>query len=344
MIPKNINREHILKAIDEIRKSGIPQGRESKKFLIESNGEHYPPKYIISLANKYVNGEELQPSKFSGGNESNNFLTALGFRIIPEKLSIKVSQPTLRKHKKTVLPVAHQGERCRKCKETVKELLQRIYGKVEQNYQFQIGTHLEDFSNASRYSELKQIYKALEDYRGLKDFVRTKTLPNCDFFVPNPGLIVEFDESQHFTVARKIALELYPNKMGIGFSTKKWIELCEKINAKDNYPPYRDEQRAWYDTLRDFLPEIKSLNPTIRLFARDFSWCSLNPNNTSDVQRFSRFLQKNSESWEIEVIDEPNPFLSRIIIAGKWDGDPKRLRHFLEMFVLSGQRTRKLNS
>jgi hypothetical protein len=33
--------------------------------------------------------------------------------------------------------------------------------------------------------------------------------------------------------------------------------LCEEINAKDNYPPYRDEQRAWYDTLRDFLASDK---------------------------------------------------------------------------------------
>lgn len=38
MIPKNIGREHILKAIEEIRKKGVPQGRGSRKFLIEFNG------------------------------------------------------------------------------------------------------------------------------------------------------------------------------------------------------------------------------------------------------------------------------------------------------------------
>ncbi len=56
MIPKNIKREHIIKAIEEIKKVRIPEGRSSKKFLLEYNGEFYPPKYTISLANKYANG------------------------------------------------------------------------------------------------------------------------------------------------------------------------------------------------------------------------------------------------------------------------------------------------
>ena len=67
MIPKNIKREHVIKAIEEIKRNGIPKGRNSKKFLLEFNGEYYPPKYVISLANKYANGEILDPAQFSGG-------------------------------------------------------------------------------------------------------------------------------------------------------------------------------------------------------------------------------------------------------------------------------------
>ncbi len=29
---------------------------------------------------------------------------------------------------------------------------------------------------------------------------------------------------------------------------------CDRVHARDNEPCYRDEQRAWYDTLRDILP------------------------------------------------------------------------------------------
>jgi len=82
MIPKNISREHVLKAIEEVKRIGIPKGRGSKKFLMEFNSIYYPPKYIISLANKYANGEELNPSEFSGGTESNDFLRALRFQIV----------------------------------------------------------------------------------------------------------------------------------------------------------------------------------------------------------------------------------------------------------------------
>ena len=60
MIPKNIKKEHIIKAIEEIKRNGIPKGRDSKKFLLKFNGEYYPPKYVISLANKYANGEILE--------------------------------------------------------------------------------------------------------------------------------------------------------------------------------------------------------------------------------------------------------------------------------------------
>ena len=342
MIPKNIHREHILKAIEEVRKTGVPEGRGSKKFLIEFDGNYYPPKYIISLANKYVNGEELSPSKFSGGTESNDFLRALGFKIVETKLPRKIVQTPLKKHKETVSSVVHHDERCPKCKETIRKLLERIYGKVEQNYKFEVGTLLEDFLSTSCYGKLKEIYDALQNHRGFREFVKAKTLPNCDFFVPNQSFIVEFNESQHYTLPRKITLEMYPNELELGFNSEKWIALCEKINARDNDPPYREEQRAWYDTLRDFLPAIKGLKPTIRLFAGDFAWCSLNPDNTSDIEKFSKFLRRASESWEIEVRDEPNPFLSRAIIAGEWYGNPSKAKALLEDICVRWPKGRKV--
>jgi len=191
-------------------------------------------------------------------------------------------------------------ERCSRCKETILKLLERIYGKAERNYKFEIGTRPEDFKDTRYYDKLKEIYGILQNHRGFKEFVKTSTLRKCDFFVTAPGFIVEFDESQHFTLPRKIALDHYPEELELGFDRKRWMRECER-NHHDNHPPYRDEQRAWYDTLRDFLPSIKGLKLTIRLFARDFVWCSLDPNSPSDVKRFERLLKGKFESWEIEV-------------------------------------------
>lgn len=330
MIPKNIKGEHILKAIEEIERVGTPNGRSSKRFLLKYNDKHYSPKYVISLANKYANGKELDPSEFSGGKESNNFLRYLGFNAVGTQSSERrTPKPSIKDDKILHRQPAHD-ERCPRCKETITAMLEKTYGKVETNYKFEIGTYPENIRNLPYYDNLNEIYEALQNHRGFKDFVKTKTLPNCDFFVPNPRFIVEFDESQHFTLLRKTALEHYPEKLELGFERKRWVALCERINAKDNDPLYRDEQRAWYDTLRDFLPAIKGLRPTVRLFARDFEWCSLDPCNLSDIKRFESILKRTSKSWEIEVREDFNPFLARIIIADEWDGNLEEARKLLE--------------
>ena len=81
MIPNNVKKEHIFRAIAEIDERGLPPSRESRTFRLSHRGKEYPPKYVISLANRFANGTELSPSLFSGGQETNDFLTRLGFHI-----------------------------------------------------------------------------------------------------------------------------------------------------------------------------------------------------------------------------------------------------------------------
>lgn len=329
MIPSNIEREHIVKAIREIDSNNIPPGRQPKIFLLIFEGKQYTPKYVLSLANKFANGEELDPSRFGGGQETNNFLRDLGFdiRSLKSRTSTKPESSPKRTLKTTQ---KKHDERCPECKKTIERMLKTIYGNVNSNYKFEVSTNVEDYKNLAFYEKLKEIHLELSKFRGYNDFVRTPTLPHCDFFVPNPGFVVEFDESQHFTPLRKISLQKYPQNLELGFSSTKWIALCEKIQAKDNDPPFRDEQRAWYDTLRDFLPVMKGLRPTVRLFARDIEWCSLNPDNPLDIKRFTNLLERRTVSWKIEVREETNPFLARIIIAGEWNGNPVDAKKLLE--------------
>jgi DNA polymerase III delta prime subunit len=81
MIPKNIEHEHVIQAIGEIDRSGIRYHRESVRYNLVYQGKPYPPKYVVSIANKYANGRELEPSEFNSGPETNDFLKALGFNI-----------------------------------------------------------------------------------------------------------------------------------------------------------------------------------------------------------------------------------------------------------------------
>ena len=322
MIPGNIAREHILKAIKEIESRRVPEGRSSKKFVLEFDGKEYPPKYVLSLANKYANGRELGSEEFSGGKESNEFLRSRGFTIRGIKGKDYPQEAKERHYQYHEPRRSPHDERCPKCKDTVRKLLQRIYGEVEEGYKFDTGTMPEDYKDTKHYHNLKAIFEALQKHRGFKEFVRAKTLPNGDFFMPRQKFIVEFDESQHFTLPRKIALEHYPESLELGFDKKKWIRLCETIGAKDNDPPCRDEQRAWYDTLRDFLPSIRGLKPIVRLHSKDDVWCSLNPEKLSDVEKFKEMLKGGLGKRAINITGSiDNPSIGRIIMTEPWDGN-----------------------
>lgn len=80
MIPQNITREHIRQAAAQIYEQGVPPERESKKYDVIVDEKRFPPKYVISKANEYANGEELQPFVFIA-SEALKFLDRLGFRI-----------------------------------------------------------------------------------------------------------------------------------------------------------------------------------------------------------------------------------------------------------------------
>jgi len=121
-------------------------------------------------------------------------------------------------------------------------------------------------------------------------------LPRIDFFIPEHNLIIEFDESQHFTKPREISLSYYPLDKEYGYSIQKWHALCRTLNKRDNDPPYRDEQRGWYDTLRDFAPLLWESGKTIRLYSRDLVWCSLNPKDEADIAIFKELILNNTEA------------------------------------------------
>ena len=304
MIPSCITSEHLVEAICRIRREGIPPRRKGRYYCLVNDGCHYPPKYTVALAHQIATGRFLPSYEFSGGGESNGFLSKRGFEIADCNCGGGYRAKTLTRRanrtrkRKFVIQQERHSEHCPDCKARVRELLVRIYGKCLANHRFDWPTHLSSYAGTQIYSTLRELAAILEKYRGfaLKDFVRTETLAACDFWLPDPGFILEFDERQHFTTPRKLTLHAYPDDLALGFSGKQWISHCERHDAKDNDPPFRDEQRAWYDALRDLVPSIEGLQPTVRLYARDMVWCSLDPDSNNDRQRFSAFIGIHSST------------------------------------------------
>lgn len=87
---QDIQVTHVLQALKHIDDHGVPQGAESTGYDLIHEGTRYPPKLVLSLAAKYVTGEELDRRLFSGGVDATAFrlLKGLGFLIVPKKPSI----------------------------------------------------------------------------------------------------------------------------------------------------------------------------------------------------------------------------------------------------------------
>lgn len=124
MIPKNITKEHILIAMQTIDKEGIPKERNSTHYYVKHNERYYPPKYVISLAYKCIEGYEWDLTRFHGGAESNKFLSKLGFEIECFKKPLTFSMP--KKDKIYSNSIEHEDECLDEYDEGNKEIKEHI--------------------------------------------------------------------------------------------------------------------------------------------------------------------------------------------------------------------------
>ena len=330
MIPRNITREHIIQALQELDATGVPAGRGSRRYALEYQGRQYPPKLVISIANRYANGAQLPSKSFSGGDESNGFLRALGLTIREGTNSTSPRRKPLAPAPKFIGSKKHTGERCPSCKQAVAQLLRRLYGEVRPGHSLPLGTLPGQFANTVHGDALATIFDRLRRHRNFAEFVRSERLPPCDFFVSNPGFIVEFDESQHFTIPRQITLEAYSPSLQLGYDRARWIAICGRIKAHDPEPPFRDEQRAWYDTLRDFAPAFLGLSPTVRLHAGDRVWCDLDADRPEHLRLFRSLIEGRTAPWIIEVRQASEARVARVILTCAWEGDPVKAWKLLD--------------
>lgn len=84
MIPEGLTDKHIKLAASEIDRNGVPAQRKSRHYDLFIDGHKYPPKYIISLANRYSSGQELSSENFNAV-EAKNYFQNRGYKIIDRR-------------------------------------------------------------------------------------------------------------------------------------------------------------------------------------------------------------------------------------------------------------------
>lgn len=106
-------------------------------------------------------------------------------------------------------------------------------------------------TNISSDELYSRLYRELQQYRNAPNkFARLNYRVRCDFVCVSKKIIVEYDERQHFSKARAVSLEAYRD-IPLNYDRELWIQACKDVDARDNDPVYRDEGRAFFDSIRD---------------------------------------------------------------------------------------------
>lgn len=245
-----VTTEHVREACEQYNSGFARPSHPSRSTFLLFDGRSYPAKFIRGLAYKIATGIELDPSSdYSGGEETARFFAALGFQTTKDLAETVApnAEPVI----PTVVPLEVVKDRkFEPQKQALFELLKKRFRTVltEEKFSWLVVPRRDALGDP-----LKAIFNALEAMRGFSTFAVPGQSLRCDFVIPEERLIVEYDERQHFTIQRAKALELYPSDLKFGFDRSGWIAACNSIRATDPVPPHRDEQRAFYDSLRDIL-------------------------------------------------------------------------------------------
>ncbi len=262
--------DHVRQACDLYDGGAATPRRPAKSTFLVYNGKTYPAKFIRGLAYRIATGIELDPSKdFTGGDETARFFANLGLATSASATTTAATPPPASPPPSVLTPVTSPSpRRYEPQKQALFDLLNKRFSTVECEAEF-------SWLVVPRQDELKEplasIFQALQAMRGFSTFAGAGRSLRCDFYIPSEKLIVEYDERQHFTIQRAKALELYPPAISLEFNRQEWIETCNSIKATDPNPPYRDEQRAFYDSLRDILAAQNGYR-LVRFRQGDFDW------------------------------------------------------------------------
>lgn len=257
-----VTREDVLEAV-RIFNSEHPDYPEPRSTFLVIDGHRYPAKHIRGMAYQVHFGKEIKKEDYTGGQETVRFFERLGFATQYTHQSVN-THPT-KKAPAEVPPKSAAVLPERKSQETSKNGKVSIPSKgvIEQKNALQLllnrlldgdvvceKTFPWMRTPAEPTGEYAQLYNALSTYRGDTSFAKRNTSLRCDFVCESKKLIIEYDERQHFSEARRVALMSYP-QIPLNYDRNLWLHACRDVQAKDNQPANRDEIRAYYDSTRD---------------------------------------------------------------------------------------------
>jgi len=263
-----IRREHVVSAIKRYEDGEREKYPARSAFLVH-NGRRYPAKHLIRLAFREATGVTVASEQLTGGKASVRVLQDLGFSALYNRpANTRANRNPIKNARRAAFAAA----------------IAKRWGSVETEVAVD-GVAVPDLqSRKSMDVAESRILSAIESFRGYSVRGRAEYLLKFDYYIPAIELYLEFDERQHFTPPRAVALRSYPSEVRLGFDKRRWISIAESIRAGDNSPFYRDEQRAFYDSIRDLRMPRLTGRPIVRIFEEDVRW-ELTGDSTREARR-----------------------------------------------------------
>ena len=257
-------------------------------FLI-LDSEQYPAKFIRGLAYEIATGYKLSSNDYSGGAETARFFEKLGYSV-ESNGKTQESNHNKNNDKRTDFDALNQ-------KNALKNILKQLFGQVDTEATFD---WLVVPDQSSMDNVLSGIHKVLVAFRCYENFSTPRRKLQCDFFIPSENLVIEYDERQHFTEPRAISFGFYPENISFAFDIGYWKDECNRIKAKDRdkKKPDRDEQRAFYDSVRDMLATRNGMT-LIRIKHGDYNWES-----ESGVRTMNNLINNHTAKARTSNIEE----------------------------------------
>lgn len=160
------------------------------------------------------------------------------------------------------------------------------------------------------YAHIMKVFHALNGDNAALENKKPRKLSPDAYFGGKWNFFFEFDELQHFTAFKLMALSVYPKELIYGFPVNEYMAHCEKHHSKalakgpagyrkpkDEFPfeNGRAAQRAFFDAFRDLQPQMHGLNPTIRISEFDIK------NGISLKSKLREVLKKRLELINLEL-------------------------------------------
>lgn len=318
-----VTMEDVKKAI-RLFELDNPEHPEPRSTFLLFEGKKLPAKHIRGMAYKIATGQEITKNDYSGGMDTVKFFIKLGFDMFYNGEIVHGNNGILSKKAKEKKPAEKQIEAVTEpesepaepnivkleepdkikipAKEVIeqKNLLQLILNRYfdcdivcEKTYPW-----LKTPDKVE--GDYKPIYDVLHSLQGDTKFAKKNVTLRCDFVCESQKTIIEYDERQHFSHAREVALKAYPADIALGFDRSLWIKACEDIQAKDNSPVNRDEIRAYYDSTRD-IECARNGYRLIRIMHGQFDW-----NRADALEHLKELLAYTEETVKPESIAVEN--------------------------------------